>query len=225
MGDAGISFGADAAIYDRSRRQLIPCFDDFYGSALKAAPHDRDAAIRVLDLGAGTGLLSAFFADAYPNGTFVLTDAAPEMLERARERFAREITRFEFVASAHEAGIPSGMFDLVISALSIHHLSDADKRALFVRVHGSLREGGAFINAEQVLAPTPARHGRYHSQWMAEARALGVTEDDLAAAMERMSHDRCATQDDQLRWLRMAGFHDVDCVYKYGFFAVMCGYK
>ena len=222
---AGSSFGADAEIYDRSRRQLIPCFDDFYGMAVKAAPHDRDAPVRVLDLGAGTGLLSVFFAAAYPRATFVLTDAAPEMLERARDRFARDLGRFEFVESAHEDALPPGPFDLVVSALSIHHLDDEDKRKLFGRVRDALRAGGAFINAEQVLAPTTALHARYHAQWMADSRALGVTEDDLAAAMERMTHDRCATLDDQLRWLREAGFRDVDCVYRYGFFAVMCAYQ
>ncbi|MBI5288447.1 MAG: class I SAM-dependent methyltransferase [Chloroflexi bacterium] len=221
---AGSSFGADADIYDRSRRQLIPCFDDFYGMAVKGAPQDREARLRVLDLGAGTGLLSAFFADAFPRASFVLTDAAPEMLERAKARFAGDLGRYEFVVNAHEEPLPAGPFDLVISALSIHHLDDEDKRSLFKRVRDALREGGAFINADQVLAPSPGLHARYHAQWMAEARALGVTEGDLAAAMERMTHDRCATLEDQLLWLRSAGYADVDCVYKRGFFAVMCAY-
>jgi tRNA (cmo5U34)-methyltransferase len=84
-----------------------------------------------------------------------------------------------------------------------------------------MRPGGVFVNADQVLAPTPALAARYEEEWVAGARALGVTDGDLAAARERMTHDRCDTLDDQIRWLGDAGFADVDCVYRWGFFAVM----
>lgn len=60
-------FDKAAEGYDRSRRQLVPSFDDFYGAAVESIPHESDAAIRVLDLGAGTGLLSALVARAFPH--------------------------------------------------------------------------------------------------------------------------------------------------------------
>ncbi|MCU1351841.1 MAG: SAM-dependent methyltransferase, partial [Acidimicrobiales bacterium] len=45
--------------YDAGRRQLIPCFDAFYGAAAEVAALGRSGTVRVLDLGAGTGILSA----------------------------------------------------------------------------------------------------------------------------------------------------------------------
>ena len=36
-----------------------------------------------------------------------------------------------------------------------------------------------------------------------------------------MSHDRCATVDDQLAWLRDAGFADAGCLWRDGRFAVL----
>jgi tRNA (cmo5U34)-methyltransferase len=48
-------FDEAAAGYDRSRRQLVPGLDGFYGAALESVPFGPDAEIRVLDLGAGTG--------------------------------------------------------------------------------------------------------------------------------------------------------------------------
>lgn len=48
-------FDGAAAGYDRARRQLVPPFDDFYGTVVESIPYEREAAIRVLDLGAGTG--------------------------------------------------------------------------------------------------------------------------------------------------------------------------
>jgi tRNA (cmo5U34)-methyltransferase len=41
------------------------------------------------------------------------------------------------------------------------------------------------------------------------------------AARERMRHDRLATAEDQLRWLREAGFDDVDCRFADHNFAVL----
>jgi tRNA (cmo5U34)-methyltransferase len=51
------SFNRDAAGYDAMRRRLIPCFDDFYGTALTLIGDWKpQKALRVLDVGAGTGL-------------------------------------------------------------------------------------------------------------------------------------------------------------------------
>ena len=44
---------------------------------------------------------------------------------------------------------------------------------------------------------------------------------EWSAAAQRMSHDRCATIDDQLAWLRDAGFGDVGCLWRDGRFAVL----
>jgi tRNA (cmo5U34)-methyltransferase len=54
---------------------------------------------------------------------------------------------------------------------------------------------------------------------------LGVDDRDLTAALERMKFDRAATLEDQLEWLRAAGFRDIDCAYKNLIFAVYCGIK
>ncbi|WKL01736.1 hypothetical protein Q0F98_35615 [Paenibacillus amylolyticus] len=50
-------FDKVAQDYDVQRKQLIPCFDDFYGIALDLMESPLDSP-RILDLGAGTGLLS-----------------------------------------------------------------------------------------------------------------------------------------------------------------------
>jgi len=221
--NVGSSFDATAAIYDRSRRQLIPCFDDFYRAAVELAPFGRHEAIDILDLGAGTGLMAAFLAEALPRAHFTLVDVAAEMLDRARERFARDASRFTFAILDYGASDLPGRFDLVVSSLSIHHLPDTDKQALFRRVHAALRPGGAFINADQVLGATPAVETRQHEAWLAAVRGLGVSDEDLAAAQQRQQHDRPSTLVDQLRWLEEAGFADVDCAYKSGMFAVFGG--
>jgi len=53
------------------------------------------------------------------------------------------------------------------------------------------------------------------------AAALGATAEQWAGARERMRADRLAPLDDQLAWLRAAGFADVDCLFKDHCFAVL----
>jgi tRNA (cmo5U34)-methyltransferase len=223
----GELFDRGAEDYDRLRRRLVPCLDEFYGAALAAAAPacPAGARLRVLDLGAGTGLLSARFAAAYPRATFTLVDVAEGMLSRARERFAGAAGRFRFAVLDYAAApLPQG-YHLIISGLSIHHLAAAGKRDLFRRCFHALRPGGAFVNADQVAGPTAAATRRYLDLWRRHARAAGATEGQLAAAAERMQADRPSPLADQLAWLNEAGFEDVDCWYKWGMFAVFAGYR
>lgn len=218
------AFDEGARTYDRARRQLIPCFDDFYSTALAVIPHQVQATFRVLDLGAGTGLLSFLVARKFAKARITLMDISQEMLGKARERFIGMEERLEFIAGDYANGF-EGQFDVVISALSIHHLADADKITLFKNIHDALPDGGIFINAEQILGPTPHIEQVYQETWLRQARKLGVSETDLNAALERMKADRMATLESQLNWLQQAGFSTMHCWYQNHRFAVFSGQK
>jgi SAM-dependent methyltransferase len=217
------TFTAHARDYDALRRRLVPCFDAFYGAALdRVADWGVPPRARVLDLGAGTGLLAAMVKERWPAASVHLVDVSEGMLAEARARLGNAPgTSFE-VADYATAPLGDG-WDLVVSALSIHHLEDEAKRALLARVRDALQPGGLFVNAEQVLGPTPAAEVAYRTRWRAQAQALGATPDELAAAEARMRFDRCAPLDVQLGWLREAGFAEVDCVFKAWRFAVYAG--
>lgn len=215
-------FDATAERYDEARRRLIPCYDGFYGAALEWLPFDGDERLRVVDLGAGTGLLSALVAARYPRAEITLIDGSEEMLSRARSRLGDD-GRFRFVlADLAAPPLPDGN-DAAISALAIHHLEDDGKRQLYARVRAALRSGGVFVNAEQVAGPTPALHRRYHERWREQTRALGASEQERADSELRMREDRPATVEAQLEWLRELGFSDVDCPFRSGMFAVFGG--
>jgi tRNA (cmo5U34)-methyltransferase len=213
------AFDAHATEYDALRRRLVPCFDAFYGAATQlvadTAPRD------VLDLGAGTGLLSALVAEACPDARLHLLDGSARMLDQAQAALGGRIAALHVADLADP--LPGGPYGAVVSALAIHHLDDAGKERLTARVFDALRPGGVFVNAEQVAGPTPALEARYRAQHERDARALGTTDAEWAAALERMSHDRCSPVGVQLQWLHAAGFADVDCVFRDGRFAVLTG--
>ncbi len=219
------AFDLTATEYDRARRQLVPCFDEFYRAAVAMLDFPREAPLEALDLGAGTGLMAGFVASAFPGARITLIDIAPAMLARAQARLAPVIDRIRIIEADYVQAPLGGPFDAIVSALSIHHLEDPDKRGLFGRIFGALKPGGIFVNADQVAGATPARERRHKDEWIAHARGRGVAEDDLAAAIDRMKCDRPATVAAQLRWLQEAGFASVDCAFKAGMFAVFGGYR
>lgn len=218
------AFDASAQTYDRARRQLIPCFDEFYATALARIPFSPDASFRVLDLGAGTGLLSYFVAGRFPRARITLMDISAAMLNKARERFAGAEEGLEFVVADYAEGF-DGEFEVVVSALSIHHLADDRKARLFRNIHAHLADGGLFINADQVLGSSPETERVYRTEWLRQVRDKGVSEMDLTAALGRMQEDRMTTLESQLNWLEEAGFRSVNCWYKHYSFVVYSGVK
>lgn len=217
------TFDRWARKYDRSRRMLVPCFDRLYGAALDLIPYPKEHAFSVLDLGAGTGLLSAFIAAEFPRASITLADIAPEMLAQARERLRPFGARVNFVEMDYAAGALGGPYGAIVSALSIHHLEHPEKRALFGRIYSALEPGGIFINADVVAEDSTEAEIRTQEAWLKSARAMGASEADIEGAIERQKHDRCAAVGEQLRWLGEAGFSDVELVFRDLIFAVYGG--
>ncbi len=223
MAEVSAIFDAHSGQYvDAARRRLVPPFDAFYGAAVAGLGLASREPGRVLDLGAGTGLLSGFVRAAYPQAELVLLDGAGQMLEQARTRLGEENVRYVVGDMAGE--LPAGPFDAVVSSLAIHHLEDPAKRSLFGRVFAVLAPGGVFVNAEQVSGGSVRFAHAFEAWHESRARAAGSSDEEWAATRERMRYDRCATVEDQLAWMRTAGF-EADCVFKDHHYAVLVGVR
>jgi tRNA (cmo5U34)-methyltransferase len=159
-------------------RDEIPGYEELQEHAAKAtAALD---AHEVLELGIGTGETTRRVLAHHSKARLTAIDSSPRMLERARETFPDADVRLGKL----EDPLPDGPFDLVFSALAVHHLDGAGKRDLFGRVHAALRPGGSFVLAD-VVVPENEADQQVEIDWVM----------DLP--------DRL---DDQLRWLREVGF-------------------
>jgi tRNA (cmo5U34)-methyltransferase len=209
--------------YDSQRRSLIPCFDDFYDISISVADVKTNTP-QILDIGAGTGLLSYFLLNRYPEARITLIDISEKMLEVARQRLSAN-ENIKYVVGDYTKINLSEEFDMVVSALSIHHLEDSDKKELLKKCYSVLKPNGIFINADQVMGETPYIDSFNKKRWKESIEKSGLPREEILSAYERMKLDKETTLKQQLEWFTEIGLKDVSCIYKYYNFTVMFGRK
>ncbi|NIA27570.1 MAG: methyltransferase domain-containing protein, partial [Desulfobulbaceae bacterium] len=86
----------------------------------------------VVDIGCGTGTLTIWLKQQYPDARVIGVDADPEILAFARNKASVAAADVEFVESnATDLPFNDGSAERVVSSLFFHHLQPADKgRAL-----------------------------------------------------------------------------------------------
>jgi ubiquinone/menaquinone biosynthesis C-methylase UbiE len=108
-----------------------------------------DAAISVLDVGGGYGVVSEEVLAAFPRARVTLQDYSEPMLAQARERLAAHRERTDFVLAdltdPSWTGRVGGPFDLAVSAIVIHNLLDLIANA-YRGVAKVLKPGGVFLD-------------------------------------------------------------------------------
>lgn len=158
---------------------------------------------RVLDLGSGDGHMIGVLRERWPDAAAIGLDLSPALVEAARQRFAgMEEVRIETHDLMQPLPSDLGQFDVVVSALAIHHLPDERKRELFSEVFELLGPNGTFYDLDVVAAPTTELHS------ISQA-AFGFDEG------QQDPSDQPARIEDQLGWLHEAGFNNVDCFWKW----------
>lgn len=182
MSDRVTQFAWDPDVYDALMREEVPDYPLLQAELVAAT--GGIAVGSVLELGTGTGETARRVLDAHPDAHLVGIDASEEMLSAARAALVGRPVSLR--PGRLEEPLPAGRFDLVVSALAVHHLDGPGKAALFARVAGALRPGGRFALADVVVPADPA---------------------DAVIPLEA-GYDRPSTVAEQLAWLRDAGFED-----------------
>ena len=221
---AAQAFSAHAAEYDALRRRLVPDYDGFYGAVVDVlrAPSAPATVRRVLDLGAGTGLLSAAVADAFPEAEIELLDASEPMLalaQAAPRRRGERGPRRRHVRRAARRPVRRGR-------LGAGHPPPRARRQARADAARARRAARRAACSSTPSRSTGRRRSSPRSTPSGGPRTAGRSAPPRRRSTARAS--ACAmtaapTSRSQLRWLREAGFADADCVYKSWRFAVLVG--
>ena len=214
-------FNLVAKEYDGNRRHFIPCFDDYYAGVTDFVAKSLKSSPKVIfDLGSGTGLLASFWYKYFPTAKYILVDIAEEMLSVAKKRF-ENLSNVDYKVLDYSEKLPEETPDVIASALSIHHLENEAKRRLFKNIYDSLPSGGVFVNYDQFCSESPELNEKIEKYWIDEIKASGISEIEYERWLERKKLDRECSVQDEISWLKEAGFANVECIYLNGKFAVI----
>jgi tRNA (cmo5U34)-methyltransferase len=170
----------DASTYEDEVRADIPVYDVFQDEVARAT--GGAGALRILDLGTGTGETAGRVLARHPDASLVGVDESEGMLAVARGSLPGE--RVSLRVGRLEDPLPDGPFDLVTTALCVHHLDGEGKADLFTRVREALGPGGLFVMGDVVVPEDPA----------------------AATTPLTPGYDSPSPLADQVRWLSEAGF-------------------
>ena len=212
-----------SSIYDRTRRNYIPEFDNFYGTGIEVLVCSEKSP-RVLDVGGGTGIFTGHLLKKYPGARVTLIDFSAGMLKLAEKKY-KDYPFVDTVCDDYlKHDYADEKFDIIISALSIHHFCDDDKRAVYEKMFSLLKQGGEFINADEVSGGDEVLDAKYLCMWK-EFVESQVEPAEYHSFLQKIEIDIVAPMSLQLQWFKEIGFSCADCLFKYGTFAVMYGRK
>lgn len=198
--------------------------------------------LEIVDLGAGTGNLSYEIAEILLefakrekqilNLNFHLVDSSIEMLNVAETKIkllGRKFGEYEQV-KCNLISLPLqewkkakliSHFDFAVSSFAIHHLSEKEKKDLFLSIYRNLKTGGRFYFADRVISETKSTNLQYTAA--VASRFLAATnsyEENISSLTNKIQDqfdndgDQPSTLQEQLAWLAESGFHDLSVLFK-----------
>lgn len=171
-------FHWDPVSYLSLMRTEVPQYERLQNEVTEAV---RGGARRLLELGTGTGETARRVLAANPSAALVGIDSSPGMLDVARRVLPAD--RVRLLEARLEDPLPAGPFDVVVSALAVHHLDGPGKRNLFLRLADVLAPGGRVVIGDVIVPDDPA---------------------DVVTPIDG-AYDTPSTIAEQLDWLRDAG--------------------
>lgn len=180
---------------------------------------------RVLDLGGGTGALSAAVLAGLPEARVTLIDVDSAMLDVARGRLAPFGDRVEFREGSFLDPLPAA--DAVVASLALHHVHDMGaKTELYRSIREALAPGGVLINLDAAMTEGTRLSALGFDRWAARMGEQGISDaqarDHFAAWADE---DTYFPLDEELAALRRAGFAEVECFWRRASSAICCALR
>ena len=215
----------DAEAYDAQIHRFIHAYDDMLSTAVELLAALTPPTARILDLGGGTGALSAAVLRGLPSAHVVVLDVDGDMLAEARRRLAEFGDRVEFCEASFLDPLPAA--DGVVASLALHHVHDlVRKTELYRAIHAALEPGGVFLNLDAAVNEDGRLNALAFSRQVAHMGDHGITPTEARGHLAAWAdEDRYFPLEAELAALRTAGFAEVDCFWRRGICSICCGLR
>ncbi len=241
--DAQGAWGEDESkVFNEFGRAMVPGREEIERTVLDLIPAEPHEPFLGVEVGTGSGWLSAAVLREYSKAKVLGLDGSPEMLKKAAELLApygdrAELRQFRLEEHSWTEGLPQEAVRVFLSSLVLHHLDGAGKRELFAQLFHRLEPGGALLFADVMAPRTERARTHFAAAWEKEIRRRsGEIHGDERAheffVRERWNiynypdpMDKPSTLPEQLRWMEVAGFEGVDVFWARAGHALLGGYR
>lgn len=205
--------------YDHRIRTFVPYYEEMLEEAERLVGIFASPRPTVLDLGIGSGAFSERCLKHRPEARLIGVDTDPGMMEMARVRL-RAAPGLELLCGDYlEVELPEA--DLIGGTISLHHVPEPKaKKALFQRCRRALRPGGIMVMADCLPPIHEALRAGGWVAWRSHLERFYTPEETTAYFEAWSGEDTYFPLEDELRWLRSAGFQP-EVTWRRNLFAVV----
>jgi tRNA (cmo5U34)-methyltransferase len=128
----------------------------------------------ILELGAGTGIVTQILATRYSSARIVAIDGAQKMIDFAKSKrfFQKNHRRIKWVVADYSSPLwqkkIAHTFHLVISVDSLHHLKHKRKKELYKEIYKALAPGGVLLISDHITSKEPFYEDPQFGLWFEE---------------------------------------------------------
>ncbi len=211
--------------YDEVIRKLIPQYEQMQNHVVNRLEFPAQNPITVLDIGIGTGETAQRILHAFPACQIVGVDISPEMIDAAKLRLVKHGNQIQWITgNMFDVNLPN-QIDAVVSTLAVHHLTDEQKRSFYSKLYGRIKPGGVISIGDLVTFKNPEKASKTEMEWKNFIFKNLGPEQGQYRFDEYKKGDIPAPLEDQLEWLKEAGFENVSIDWELMNYAVFGGRK
>lgn len=210
--------------YTGAIKRLVPKYEEMLNLLFEYLPADFNPE-SILELGCGTGNLTQLIAHRFPESQITAVDISAENLKQCRER--NIASNIEYIKSDFRSlSILRDSLGLIISSISIHHLTDMEKEKMFYAAYGWLKNKGILTFSDQFRGETEFLYQKHISLWKEFALNNGISVSEWDMWMKHQEQqDYHAPLFSHMQWLKAAGFKTVDCTWRNLLWAILQAHK
>lgn len=191
--------------YTEDMTRCVPYYQKLLASFVTTLPAGFTPN-RILDLGCGNGNVSAQLIASFPETTFDLLDASPQMIDLCRRRF-EGYSIYYHTTFFNDFDFPKNSYDMVVAGFSLHHCDAADKQALYKKIYAALKPGGVFGYTDLMIDRTQPDHETLLEDWKQFVLQNYPNEEKWKWLMEHYAaYDQPESLETISSWLKEAGF-------------------
>jgi tRNA (cmo5U34)-methyltransferase len=200
--------------YDSRIRTFIPHYEEMLDAAAAALP---PRTRTIVDLGVGTGALSARCLRVATRARTLGIDIDPEILKLA----ARRLGGRALFATGTFLRTPLPACDAVVASYALHHVrTRAAKKALYRRIHDALTPGGLFVSVDCYPAVDRSVRRAQFDAWLAHLRRHYSAAESTALLKAWSHEDVYVPLEADTALMHDCGFR-VELLWRRGAFAVV----